>query len=170
MRLTLTFLICIFLCVILGLAQDTQSPVTLATWTTSIPAFRTDGDGKAITHSIFTPGLTIVITRIEAYSQQGPLQMHSYPQGPTVCSPQPSLQLLGAGVKYDLRLSSTFLPDSLATYTDSGPVNLSVAAGTRLNLLIVNPENRQQVPCDSREIKVVVQYRAETTNNSNSKK
>lgn len=142
-------------------SKDKAPPPTPAVWSTTLPGFLISGDEKPVTHSVFTPDVTIIVTRVEVYDSQGPLHPYAPPKGDVPCSPQIAIELSAAGVDYQLPISSSFVPGTNATYTDSGPLRLRIEGGKRLMLSRTGPRVRYPINCQGKEMNVVVQYRAE---------
>jgi hypothetical protein len=138
-----------------------QKPVTVGPilWTTAIEGFGVHGGEASAVKSILTPETEITITRMEAYDEQGPrLAITGLTTEFVPCSPQPTLSVTDGVTSYTLQLSSTFLPKSPATYSDSGPLKLRFPAGSQIRLVISPPPTRQPALCMSKGFSVLVHY------------
>ena len=142
-----------------GVSQETKPTVVPAVWSVTLPGFSTSGGGKSVVHAMFTPDSPIVVTRVEVFDRWGPVQSFAPPTGPMPCASQAALELSDGNFHYKLPISATFLPNSQATYTDSGSLSLRVAARAKLTLSLVPPEKKLAVECQAADLKVVIQYR-----------
>jgi len=161
----ISFALCLLLTVtVLIFGDEEQKSVvnsSRAVWSTPIEAFAINGGEPAAVKSIMTADDETKITRIEAFDEQGPrLNVNGITAPFVPCSPQPSVTITDGTVTYTLPLSSTFMPKSPATYTDSGNLNLRFAAGSRISLMITPPQTRQAALCMAKQLNVLVHYSA----------
>jgi hypothetical protein len=130
-------------------------------WSTPVEAFANSGGEPAFLVSMFTPDTEIVVTRIDAFDAHGPrLNRNSVTGQMEPCSPQPSIRIESVSNGYTLQLTNTFLPNSSATYTDSGPLSLKFEKGVPIRLAVVPPPSRQVAQCLTRQLNVQVHYMA----------
>src|SRR5437868_5429511 len=128
-------------------------------WGTPIEAFPTSGGEPAFLVSMFTPDTEILVTRIDAFDAHGPrLNRNSISGQMEPCSPQPSIKIESTSNGYTLQLSNKFLPNSSATYTDSGPLSLKFEKGVPIRLSVLPPAPRQAAQCLTRQLNVQVHY------------
>jgi len=158
----LSIAICLLLVVAFLVFADEEkksvAPVSVV-WSTPIEAFAVYGGEPAALRSMMTADTDIKVTRIEAFDEQGPrLNVNGVMTQFVPCSPQPAVTVTDGLTSYTLPLSSTFLPKSAATYTDSGDLNLKFAAGSHVNLIIAPPQSRQSALCMAKQLNVLVHY------------
>jgi hypothetical protein len=109
--------------------------------------------------SMLTPDTEILVTRIDAFDAHGPrLNRNGVSGQPEPCSPQPSIRIESVSQSYTLQLANTFLPNSSATYTDSGPLSLKFEKKVPIRLAVVPPTPRQAAQCLTRQLNVQVHY------------
>jgi hypothetical protein len=128
-------------------------------WSTPIEAFTTSGGEPAFLASIFTPDTEILVTRIDAFDANGPrLNRNSVNGQIEPCAPQPSVRIENPSNGYTLQLTNKFLPNSSATYTDSGPLSLRFEQGVPITLAVIPSAPRQAAQCLTRQLNVQVHY------------
>jgi len=132
------------------------SPIT---WSSFVDGWQNyapnPSDPKFAEIAAFTPDAAITVTRIEIDAHIGPLNNSTTPF--TACAINPSLTLKGGTKTHTLTLNT---PPNVGTafhsYSDSGPLNLQFAAGTRLELVA----NQGDVNCaGGNQVNIVVHYR-----------
>jgi hypothetical protein len=147
---------------LLGAEQPAMAPTFAGPmlWSTPVEAFAISGSEPPSLSSMFVPETEIVVTRIEAFSENGPrLNLGSVTGQPVPCSPQPSVRVGAGSDGYTLQLTNTFLPNSASTYSDSGPLSLTFGAGTTLTLSVLPPQARQAAQCLTKQLNVQVHYK-----------
>ncbi len=146
-----------------AIAQEKSSNTALQVWTVPIGSFTAATPGVA-TKAVFTPDKPIVIRRIEAFSERGPVGSAGLGGQPKACSLQFALQISNGTSTQVVPISSEFVkPNSAETYTDSGRLNVRFAAGTRITLSLVSPKaGFPPAQCTCNGLNVAVQY--ETAN------
>jgi hypothetical protein len=128
-------------------------------WSTPVEAFATSGGEPAFLASMFTPDTEILVTRIDAFDANGPrLNRNSVTGQMEPCLPQPAIRIENASNGFTLQLTNTFLPNSSATYTDSGPLSLKFDKGVPIRLAVVPPTPKQAAQCLTRQLNVQVHY------------
>jgi hypothetical protein len=110
----------------------------------------------------FTPDTAIIVTRIEMDAVQGSTTFDGTQF--VACPTNASVALQGAKTAYTLSMappqglpSPPAGPLDLHSYTDSGPLHLSVAAGSRLSLDANQADPNCTIPT---KVQIVVQYHA----------
>ena len=160
-----TLYLCLFLAAAwLVSADEEKKPIAASApgiWSTSIEAFAVNGGEPPAVKSMMTADTQMKVTRIEIFDEQGPRLNLSGITSPFLpCSPQPAVTLTDGVTTFTLALSSQFLPKSAATYTDSGSLNLTFPAGTRISLVIAPPQARQSAVCMAKQLNVLVHFTA----------
>jgi hypothetical protein len=149
----------VFLATLLASASVCAFAASPHTWSSFVDAWQnyapTAGDPLFTEISAFTPEKAIIVTKIEIDAHIGPLNNSTTPF--SACATNPSLTLRGGANVYTLTLTT---PPNVGTafhsYTDSGALNLSFAAGTRVSL----DANQGDANCaGGNQVNIVVHYR-----------
>jgi len=106
----------------------------------------------------FTPDTAITVTRIEMDAVQGSSSFDGTQF--VACPTNASVTLQGGTTAYTLSMAPPQIlpnpiPTDLHSYTDSGPLNLSFAAGSRLTLHANQADEHCNIP---EKVQIVVQY------------
>lgn len=89
--------------------------------------------------AVLTPSQSIVVRRIEAISLRGPINRMTSSE-PVPCPLPFSIEITNGSMAKTVPISTAFLnKGSEQTYTDSGLLNLSFAAGTRITVTLTVP-------------------------------
>jgi hypothetical protein len=148
-----------FFAILLAIASVCAFAASPKTWSSFVDAWPnyapTASDPLFTELAAFTPETAITVTRIEIDAHIGPLNNSTTPF--SACAVNPSLTLKGGTKAYTLTLTT---PPNIGTafhsYTDSGALNLSFAAGTKLTLTA----DQGDVNCvGGNEVNIVVHYR-----------
>jgi len=109
---------------------------------------------------VLTPAKPIVVRRIEAISNRGPVEISRNTIEPVTCPVRYTLEITSGLVTQTVPISNVFLSKgSSQTYTDSGLLNLSFSAGNRVTLSLVFPKAQfPPVTCALSGLNVTVQY------------
>jgi hypothetical protein len=114
----------------------------------------------------FTPDTAITVTRIEMDAVQGSFSFDGTQF--IVCPTNASVTLQGGTTKSTLSMAppqtlpSPTIPGDLNSFTDSGPLNLSFAAGSKLALIANQADASCNIPT---KVQIVVQYHAANQEN-----
>jgi len=99
---------------LLGAEQSGTAPFAgPMLWSTPVEAFATSGGEPSFLGSMFVPETEIVVTRVEAFDENGPRLNLNSVTGQR--SPQPSVRIGAGSDAYILQLTNTFLPNSAST-------------------------------------------------------
>jgi hypothetical protein len=147
----------------LGAQQSGTSPAFVGpmVWSTSVEAFANSGGEPPFLRAMLTPDTEIVVTRVDAFDENGPrLNLNSVTGQTVPCSPQPSVRIASGSNSYTLQLTNTFLPNSPSTYSDSGPLSVKFEGGTPISVTVVPPSVKQAAQCITRQLNIQVHYKA----------
>ena len=103
-----------------------QKPEHNAVWSVAVSSFTSSMPGATYTKAVFTPVRPIVVRRIEAFGERGPLVVSALNTPPKPCPVQFSLQISNGATTQVVPISGKFVKDAPETYTDSGPLNLAL--------------------------------------------
>jgi hypothetical protein len=150
----------VFLATLLASASVCAFATSPNTWSSFVDAWQnyapTASDPLFTEIAAFTPEKAVTVTRIEIDAHIGPLNNSTTPF--SACVINPSLTLKGDMTAYTLTLNT---PPNVGTafhsYTNSGALNLSFAAGTKLTLTA----NQGDANCTggASQVNIVIHYR-----------
>lgn len=120
---------------------------------------------------VLTPEKPITIRRIEAISGSGPRYnppLHGVqepPAEPIPCPSQYSIEITNGAVTQTIPISNVFIDKrSSQTFTDSGAVNLSFAAQSRITVSVIAPKPTfPPVYCSLSGLDISIQYEPSET-------
>ncbi len=126
-----------------------------------VPQF--PGDTFTPEISALTPGTAITVTRIEMVAQNGPVDVST--GVPQACTTSPSLTIQGGTTTYTLPMAAPpqSVLDSGTSHSDtnSGPLSLAFAAGTRITLTV----NQGDANCfKPGNVNITIQYHSSDQN------
>jgi len=137
--------------------SEDQKP--FATWTVHTPDV---GVGQRTVYlvGVLTTPKPIVVQRIEAISNRGPVEIGRNTAEPVPCPLRYALEITNGMTTQAVPISNVFVNKrSSQTYTDSGGLNLSFRAGDRISLSLVLPQQSfPPVNCALNGLNVTVQY------------
>lgn len=110
---------------------------------------------------VFTPPGPIVIRRLEALSNRGPMKGMFSNGEPIPCPVQYMIELTDGITKEQIPISNTFLSkDTSQTYTDSGAISLLFTGGNRITVSLLPPQKPQFPPvsCSIEGLNITIQY------------
>lgn len=153
-----------FLVLLVGIsgAQDKKyAPTGTSIWSVAVPPFTTLSSSATSVKAVLTPSQSIVVTRIEAFSERGPL-LPSGSGNPRQCPTKFALQISNGGTTHVVPISNAFRKDSSAeTYSDSGKLNLVFSADAPITLSLVVPEpGFPPAQCTCNGLNVAIQYQS----------
>lgn len=155
------FLIAI-LCLLTAVATSQETANTaLQVWSVPIGSFTSERAG-ILTKAVFTPVKAIVVRRVEAFGERGPVGGIGLTGEFKPCPVQFSLLISNGTRSQVVPISKMFVrPNSSETYTDSGGLNLRFDAGARITLSLVVPKPAfPPAQCTCTGLNVAVQYEA----------
>ena len=158
----LTGLAIILVVVLVGwmLAQDSSEPKAApALWNVHVTA-TPPAEGRWV-KAIFTPKSEITVTRIEAFSERGPVAIAAIGRVPAECPLTYSLEISNGVTSRTIPLSRVFMKGSASIYTDSGTLDITFSAGTPVTLALINPPaGFPPAACGGSGYNVAVQFEA----------
>jgi hypothetical protein len=109
---------------------------------------------------VLTPAGAIVVRRLEALSNNGPVKGRLLNGQLIPCPVQYSLELSNGVTRQEIPISNTFISkDSSQTYTDSGPLALIFAPNARITLTLLPPPRQYPaVNCSLEGLNITIQY------------
>lgn len=109
---------------------------------------------------VFTPPGAIVVRRLEAFSNRGPMNGMRSNGEPIPCPVQYTIELSNGVTAQQVPISNVFLnKDTSQTYTDSGPLNLLFSGGNRITVSLIPPKPQfPPVSCLIEGLNITIQY------------
>jgi hypothetical protein len=115
---------------------------------------------------VLTPEKPITVRRVEAISNSGPKDapprrgVQNSSSDPVPCRAQYSMEITNGVVSRNIPISNVFVQQkSSQTYTDSGPLNLAFAAGSRITVSVIPPKPEFPfVYCSLSGLNISIQY------------
>ena len=141
---------------------NSESAHTVSTWSVHSPdivvARRT-----VYPLGVFTPPGPIVIRRLEALSNRGPMNGMRSNGEPVPCPVQYSIELTNGVTTQQIPISNVFLSkETSQTYTDSGSLSLLFAGKNRITATLLPPQKPSFPPvsCLIEGLNITIQYEA----------
>ena len=110
-----------------------------------------------------TPPRPLVIRRLEAISNRGPLNGLFANGEPVPCPVQYVIEISNGVTSQQIPISNVFLnKETSQTYTDSGPLALAMASEKRITVTLLPPPKQQYPPvsCSIEGLNITIQYTA----------
>ena len=110
---------------------------------------------------VFTPPGAIVIRRLEALSNRGPMNGMRSNGEPVPCPVQYTIELTNGITTQQIPISNVFLnKETSQTYTDSGALSLLFIGGNRITAALLPPRKPQFPPvsCLIEGLNITIQY------------
>ena len=138
-----------------------EAPHPVSTWSVHSPDVIIAGR-NVYPLAMFTPGAAIVVRRVEALSNSGPVKGRLANGDILPCTVQYTLEISNGVSTVVVPISNTFLnKGTTQTYTDSGPISVPFDGEKRITATLLPPKpGFPPVSCGLEGLNITIQYEA----------